>query len=823
MFRLTLFRLFIIFFLIFLLILIFISLNFDLRKKINYYENKIIKRQNIVKFIDYKIITNIDFYSAIKKIFISDFDKFDLKISNSTLNKITNESNRFKELTWMDNDSKNWYDVDIIHNNQKYNVQLKIHGAATTTIKKGGSHYKIKHSKKDNYYQLMRQYNLLDYRDELSLSTVAINSMAEKFGLMSQKLKSNILFINGINKGLYFIEESLGKHYLFERNFKLTSYTLIRAIDDFDNKYIGDNIDITLFSNYYKADGPDEKLNQLALGRFEFFLQSIKNNDLVSLKKLVDIEYMAKYLAFSYLVYNFESAADARYIYDHTTGKFKIYFRYEAGDFKKINNYDEIADFNKEIFNQYSDVEYLDLFKILLNDREFQILRDKELLNLVENQNNMIDELKLVYKDSYKEYLHSSLPITEYYFNLKKSLEILSNNLKVFSNYLNYTKIYIQVDQKNNFKFLNDSFFPIEIIGYVDKNEKTKKFEKKYILSPIKDIINVSRRGKENFEYQNFNFKKSNIKSFLFKNQTTNQMIKSENIYLNKIILQDFDYEILFLNSIDYLKANGISFENSGENFIIKKGSYNFTKDLFFFKKNIFIEKGTKIILDNSVSLFLKGNIFIEGTNKNKIIFQNKDKNQNFGALIFLGDNKYEANLDNVIIDGGSEKNLLGINTTGQINLFNFKDIKINESLFTNSISDDGINIKNSNITVLNSSFKNNNFDQFDCDFCKGEFKGNYFIGNAFSSEGDGLDVSGSDLNVSKNTFSSNLDKGLSVGESSNVRILNNYFDSNNMGIAVKDGSIATLKKNVFIKNKTNTTSYIKKKYYKEPVINNLN
>ncbi len=823
MFRVNLLRVIFIFFFIFLTTLIFISFDYDLRKKITYYENKIINRQNIVQFIDYKVINNIDFYSAIKKIFIDDFEKFDLKITNSTLNKINNEINIFKKLTWMDNESKNWYNVDVIHNNQKYNVELKIHGAATTTIKKGGSHYKIKHSKKDNYFKLMRQYNLLDYRDELSLSTVAINSMAKKFGLMSQKLSPSVLFINGINKGLYFIEESLGKHYLFERDFELTNYTLIRAIDDFDNKYIGDNIDITLFSNYYKADGPDDKLNQIALGRFEVLLRSIRNNDLEKIKNLVDLEYLAKYLAFSYLVYNFESAADARYIYDHTTGKFKIYFRYEAADFNKINNYDEVADFNYEIFNQFHDVEYLDLFKILLSDRNFQTLRDKELLKLVKNRDYMIKELKLLYDETYNEYIHASLPITEYNYNLKKSLEILNNNLNVFLNYLNYTKIYIQVDQNNNYKFLNDSFFPTEIIGYIDYNEEIKQFEKKYILSPIKDIINVSKRGKENYEYQYFNFERPNIKTLLFKNKTTNKMIDNEKIYKNKKISQDFDLKQFFLKSIDYLNDNEINYENSEENFIIKKGSYVITKDLFFSKKNIYIEEGTIIRLGKGVSLFFKGNIYMEGTNKNKIIFQNKEKNLNFGALILLGANKYKANLNNLIIDGGSEKNLLGINTTGQFNLFNFSSIKINESLFTNCISDDGINVKNSDVKVLNSTFANNNFDQFDCDFCEGEFMGNYFVGNSFSDEGDGLDLSGSNLTITNNTFTLNLDKGLSVGENSKINILNNNFDGNFIGIAVKDGSIAKLKKNVFIKNKTNTTTYIKKKHYNEPRIINLN
>ena len=107
-----------------------------------------------------------------------------------------------------------------------------------------------------------------------------------------------------------------------------------------------------------------------------------------------------------------------------------------------------------------------------------------------------------------------------------------------------------------------------------------------------------------------------------------------------------------------------------------------------------------------------------------------------------------------------------------------------------NSKNEDGINIINSDSEVSNIYFENIQADAFDVDFGSLIFK-NIDCKNI---KNDCLDISGATVNgenlLSNNTF----DKGISVGENSDVKITNLKTLNTNIGLAVKDGSKANLK-----------------------------
>jgi hypothetical protein len=81
----------------------------------------------------------------------------------------------------------------------------------------------------------------------------------------------------------------------------------------------------------------------------------------------------------------------------------------------------------------------------------------------------------------------------------------------------------------------------------------------------------------------------------------------------------------------------------------------------------------------------------------------------------------------------------------------------------------------------------------------------------------DGLDISGSKVEVKGNKFSNMSDKGISVGEQSRIIITSNSFNHNNLAIAVKDGSEAYVGMNQFDNNNIDISMYIKKKIYSSP------
>ena len=81
-------------------------------------------------------------------------------------------------------------------------------------------------------------------------------------------------------------------------------------------------------------------------------------------------------------------------------------------------------------------------------------------------------------------------------------------------------------------------------------------------------------------------------------------------------------------------------------------------------------------------------------------------------------------------------------------------------------------------------------------------------------SNGDGLDVSGARILVTGCTFTNMMDKGISVGEASQLLVRASRFQGNRMALAAKDLSIAYVEGNVFLDNTIVFGAYRKKPIY---------
>ena len=126
------------------------------------------------------------------------------------------------------------------------------------------------------------------------------------------------------------------------------------------------------------------------------------------------------------------------------------------------------------------------------------------------------------------------------------------------------------------------------------------------------------------------------------------------------------------------------------------------------------------------------------------------------------------------------------------INFFRSNNIFINNSTFTNIISD-AIDADFSNIQIRNSKFEN--------------------IGN------DGVDGSGSEITLVNNSFKNIMDKAISAGEKSIFKLEGNTFMYNEIGLVSKDESIIYSKNDFFNNNKIDVAAFIKKKFFDYPEI----
>ena len=88
---------------------------------------------------------------------------------------------------------------------------------------------------------------------------------------------------------------------------------------------------------------------------------------------------------------------------------------------------------------------------------------------------------------------------------------------------------------------------------------------------------------------------------------------------------------------------------------------------------------------------------------------------------------------------------------------------------------------------------------------------------NNINFNGDGIDLSGSNIIIKNNKIVNSKDKGLSIGEKSKVLVEKNYFEGNKTAIAIKDESISYSSKNKYFNNELNFSMYVKKFIFNKP------
>ncbi len=127
-----------------------------------------------------------------------------------------------------------------------------------------------------------------------------------------------------------------------------------------------------------------------------------------------------------------------------------------------------------------------------------------------------------------------------------------------------------------------------------------------------------------------------------------------------------------------------------------------------------------------------------------------------------------------------------------------------------NSDCEDSINLINSTGNIKNFNSSNSYKDGLDIDFSNIEID---YV-KVFSSRNDCVDFSAGIYKINKLDLKNCGDKGLSVGEKSNLQLNEIFIENSNIGIASKDSSVTKLN-NAYLKNlKTCLSAYNKKQEF---------
>ena len=185
------------------------------------------------------------------------------------------------------------------------------------------------------------------------------------------------------------------------------------------------------------------------------------------------------------------------------------------------------------------------------------------------------------------------------------------------------------------------------------------------------------------------------------------------------------------------------------------------------------------------------------------------NKNDLSGRIVFYG-----GEIDNwkIILKDNSNTLSPGSDINGLTGCLSFFDVKlINVSIESaNSYCEDAINFVRTNGSIKNLFIRDSIFDAVDADFSNLNFD----IIDIKNSGNDCVDLSFGKyfLNQTKIEFCG--DKGISVGEDSNVKIKNLFITNSNTGLASKDFSVVKIDSGKIKSTKYCIEVYNKKKEF---------
>ena len=699
------------------------------------------------------------------------------------------------------NENKIEVAAQLVHLSDTFNVSIRLKGDYSDHWIGDKWSYRIKIKGKNRLFG-MKSFSIQAPDTRKNLSEWYFHKLMKREGLIALRYGFISLNQNGVDKGIYAIEESFAKQ-LIEYNNRREAPIL-----KFDESILIDQTIINQKNTYsqdelYQMSKIDVFKSKRTLKSKTLYDQYRKGKELLSklrdnqipLKEAIDIDKAAKLFAIADITNGHHALRwkNVRFYYNPVIGKLELIgFDAMLGHNHIKDIYYNMWKTNKlGVFDvkSWKDIFYKD--PLFQEKYFFHLARYSEAEYLKAFHDEIKGELDLnltyIHKDNSNypffldKYTTNALMISEKINNYNRSLDKISNDY------------FVQVTAESPFQF-NDSQISLSIINKANQNLDILGIFDTAEQKISTDIILLAE-GKllhQNANKQPFVF---NLKTPLDTNQI--KLKRNDNSWVYKQIKLGYTYHNctdtfykkiehhydsklnINLNSTNNLSS--FKFNHKLRKVSLEAGQYTFTNNIVLpYGYEFLVMAGTEITLNNNAVFSVNGAINLIGEEKNRISFKSDDSS----GSILVCQAKKESVIKYTDFYNLSDNQESNWDLTGAVNFYE-ADVIISNSTFSNNNSEDALNIVRSTFILSNSSFTNIKSDAFDGDFCFGNIQSSTFdkIGN------DAIDFSGSLVTLKDLTINQVGDKGVSAGEMSKIVGSKVIISNTELGLVSKDSS----------------------------------
>jgi len=752
-----------------------------------------------------------------------------------------------------------------------FKAKMKLHGDTITHWSGKKRSFQLK-APKDEFIEGKNRliFNIPEKRNYLV--PIFADRLAARMGLDEVESDYVAVKINGVFQGIYFMEEFLDAHWLERR--EVSNGAIVQLSDNWLLDRLGSENDphrffggIT-FNDHHTTPFDLETGNlkpiqsplrsalseQWIAGKTSDLFDAIRTEDVERFERTVDVEKIGAIEAWRTLFGDRWSlfGDNLRMVYSYASGKFYFIPR-SQGMCETLEYHGGSFEYNQ---NRPPEGNPLDvkMFGLVTRSRVIREIRNHWIRYFVDHRTELLEEYdQLIAKFLPTFSMDETLPLSsrELKHKVLVSRANIAANLDRLRRQYDHVKAYVNIIVAGNsveIEIVPDtslqgltidrlilqipfpqkgSFLKGKMERYDDRSGEYV-LQKELNLKEGEDLSNLFSGESFGYDFQKDFTPEPKRYRFRFVMESPGALtVKKAEIKfrasLSGTLLADDDvYVTIAKKDLPVSKVLWTAFKAEGVRLVLPAGKYSIAENVVIPEGyEVLIEKGAEISIAPGINFLSYSPVTIDGTEAEKVIVRALEPGKSFGvfAVEGSGSKNLSVRITGLDLSGGNEAIIDGLYFSGGLCVYH-ADLWMRDSRIHDNFADDGLNAKYAKIDVRDSQFFMNAADQVDLDFCKGIFERNRFESSGKVENGDGLDVSGTDLMVRSCAFENFLDKGISIGENSRLFVYDNFFTHNKIGSAVKDSSHALFIHNSFQNNETAVSAYRKKPiFYKNQAV----